>query len=316
MGAEPPILSTAESEATTEDGAGAVVGWRWEQTTSHVALYQGQHVVWQYNYGPSLNVPYFHPVATPNGRVLTWNRPPDHAWHHGLWFSWKYINGVNYWEHGREPGKPDGRTEWSDVQVETRDDDSATISMSLVYHPASDPQPVLREQRRIEISAPDASGEYHMDWTSTFTAGDRDVILDRTPPKEQSWGGYAGLSVRFAKELTDRKVMSSQGPVEFGAGNRHRSSNVAMDYSGQIDGQAVGLAFLDHPRNPRHPTPWYAIRSPVMSYINAALLNDEPLKLAATERMTLRYRLVIHPERWDAANLRTAHTQFQQQESP
>jgi len=22
----------------------------------------------------------------------------DHVWHLGYWFSWKYINGVNYWK--------------------------------------------------------------------------------------------------------------------------------------------------------------------------------------------------------------------------
>ena len=29
---------------------------------------------------------------------MTADRPPDHIWHHGLWFSWKFINKVNYWE--------------------------------------------------------------------------------------------------------------------------------------------------------------------------------------------------------------------------
>ena len=85
-----------------------------------------------------------------------------------------------------------------------------------------------------------------------------------------------------------------------------------MDYSGLIVGKAVGLAFIDHPQNPRHPTPWYAIRDPVMSYLNAALLTDEPLELEARKRMILRYRLIIHPNRWDAQRLQAAHTQFQQ----
>lgn len=289
---------------------------RWRQTNSSVALVHGDHVVWQFNYGPTLNTPFFHPVSTVDGRVLSWDRPPDHAWHHGLWFCWKFINGVNYWEHSGQTGKPEGRTEWSDVRVETRDDHSARISMALAYHPAGIDEVVLNEQRQIDISAPDANGLYRLDWMSKFTAGTSDVTLDRVPPKVQSWGGYAGLSIRFAKDLEERMATRSEGPAEFGEGGRHRSRAQAMDYNGLIDGKAVGLAFLDHPDNPRHPTPWYAIRDSVMSYINAALLTDEPLTLNAGEHMTLRYRLIVHPQRWDAARLRAAYADFQESENP
>lgn len=297
IGAEPPPL-------------------RWNESESSVALVRGQNVIWQFNYDSNLDVPFFHPVSTDGGRVLTWDRPPDHAWHHGLWFSWKYINGVNYWEHDRQTGEPAGRTRTTDVRVEARDDHSARISLTLAYHPAGEDEVVLSERRRIDITAPNSQGEYHLDWTADFTAGKREVELDRTPPKPQSWGGYAGLSVRFAKELSERQVTSDTGSVEFGLGDRHRSQATSMDYSGVIDGDVVGLAFLDHPDNPRHPTPWYVIRSSVTSYINAALLNDEPMTLEPDGRMTLRYRLIVHPRRWDAARLRTARASFWQSVIP
>ena len=83
-----------------------------------------------------------------------------------------------------------------------------------------------------------------------------------------------------------------------------------MDYSGVLDSVPVGLAMLDHPDNPRHPTPWYVIRGSVMGYINAALLNDEPMTLESGEHMTLRYRVIVHPHRWDAARLQTARESF------
>jgi hypothetical protein len=111
---------------------------------------------------------------------------------------------------------------------------------------------VLRERRKITVSAPDADGVYHIDWTATFTAGAKDVILDRTPPQEQSWGGYAGLSIRFAQGLTDREATGTDGVIAFGEGDRHRGRALGIDYSGLVDGQAAGLAFLDHPDNVRH----------------------------------------------------------------
>ncbi len=99
--------------------------------------------------------------------------------------------------------------------------------------------------------------------------------------------------------------------MTFGDGDRYRGRAPAIDYGGLIDGQSVGVAFLDHPSNPRHPTPWYLIRSPVTGYINAALLNDEPLTLESGKTLALRYRLVVHLGRWDAERLQAALADFQ-----
>ena len=298
-------------ESPAEDGS-----WSWQTTEHSVALMRDEHVVWKFHYAGDQDVPYFHPLATSSGQILSWNSPPDHAWHHGFWFSWKYLNKINYWELNRETGKPDGRTRWSNVLVKTHDDYSAEISMTLDYrpdvsdHPAASDQPVLEEQRLIEVSSPQGDGSYRIDWSSTFAAPSGDVLLDRTPPREQSWGGYAGLSIRFAKEFTERQATSSTGPVTFGAGDRHRSRAPAIDYSGLIDGQSVGVAFLDHPSNPRHPTPWYLIRSPIVGYINAALLNDEPMTLESGKTLALRYRLIVHLGRWDAERIQAAIADF------
>ena len=248
-----------------------------------------------------------------DGRVLSWNRPPDHSWHHGLWFSWKYINGVNYWEPAdRKAGTYAGRTLCSDVQTDTRPDGSARITLNIVYRNPQDVA-VLNEARTMEISAPDATGGYQMDWTATFTAGTEDVTLDRTPLATEkggrAWGGYAGLSLRFAKDLADREAISTEGRATF-VSDRARPRSVAADYNGRLGDDDVGVAMIDHPDNPRHPTPWYLIRGTPMSYMNAALLTYEPLVIPAGKSMTLRYRVIVHPERWEAARLEAEHKRF------
>ncbi|GAF86299.1 unnamed protein product, partial [marine sediment metagenome] len=104
--------------------------FRWDvQTGKSVALEHDGKTVWQFNHGADQPKPHFHPVALPDGRIVTWDRPPDHVWHHGLWFSWKYINGLNYWEPDRATGKPQGSTEWANVKVDTGPDQSARIEM-------------------------------------------------------------------------------------------------------------------------------------------------------------------------------------------
>ena len=89
-------------------------------------------------------MPYFHPLRTTDGRLMTWDRPPDHLWHHGLWFSWKFINKINYWELDAKTGRPAGRTSWSNIRIATGRDLKARIDMDLAYRPAGEDVPVLR----------------------------------------------------------------------------------------------------------------------------------------------------------------------------
>ncbi|WP_413431132.1 PmoA family protein [Crateriforma spongiae] len=281
--------------------------FQWQRTETTLSLNADDETVWKFCWGSDASKPYFHPIAV-GGRTLTWNQPADHIWHHGLWFSWKYINGVNYWELDRESGLPAGRTAWESPDVETHNDGSATIRMQLRYQQGDALVTVLTEDRKIHVSAPSADGSFTIDWQSTFRAT-IDVTLDRTPP-QKNYGGYAGLSVRFAKDLTNRNAIGVAGPLKFDDGNRHRGHGKAVDYQGTIDGTAVGLAVLDHPDNPRHPTPWYIVRSGQMGYINASLLHDSPLKMKKGEHLTFRYRLIAHLENWTDGQLRAACDQW------
>ena len=288
--------------------------WRWEsQAGKSLALIGPGGILWQFRYDQTLDTVYFHPLSTADGKTLTWDIPPDHIWHHGLWFSWKFINKVNYWEIDPKTGRPEGRTTWNNVKVIAREDFSAGVGMDLAYCPAAESDPVLTEKRTIEITQPDAEGGYSMDWTSVFTAV-RAIVLDRTPlpdePGGQSWGGYSGLSVRFAKDVAERQVTTSDGPIIGFQEDRYRGEHTAMDYSGLFDGRPAGIAFCDHPDNPRSPTPWYAIREAVMSFFTPAVICYGPMTLKPGQSMTLRYRVFIHPGRWDAGRLRAEYQRF------
>jgi hypothetical protein len=122
-------------------------------------------------------------------------------------------------------------------------------------------------------------------------------------PGGKVFSGYAGLSLRFAKDFTNAQVRATAdtGPT---SENRYRFS-AAADYSGQIRGQEQGVAMLDHADNLRHPTRWYAIVNPSQSFafLNAAWLQLQPFELPAREDLSLRYRVIVHPGRWDADRL-------------
>jgi hypothetical protein len=277
----------------------------WQRGQGSVALLKGKQTVWQFRYGKEEAKPAFHPLALPGGPVITCYRNEDHPWHRGMWFSWKLVNGLNYWEEDKA-GVSEGLTETNNVRIDTRRDFTARITMDMIYRPPNS-EPVLTEKRVLEVSAPDAQGVYHIDWMMTFTALDKDVFLDRTPipgePDGKGHGGYSGLAVRFARETTDIQVSTSDGPIAFTNGG-YRGKAIAADYSGTVDNKVVGIAFLDHPKNLNAPSPWWIIDNKKnMKYFNPSVLCFGPHTLKAGQGMTLRYRAIMHFGRWDAERL-------------
>ena len=282
-------------------------GYEWRKTDSSLALLNRDKVVWQLNFDKKEDKPYFHPVSLADGTELTWLRPADHRWHRALWFSWKFINGINYWEEDPKTGLSPGRTEVVEVKFWWRNDwladigvmrRSVDIEMMLNYHRPGE-KSVLTEKRLIAVSAPDVNGRYRIDWYSLFTADQKDVLLGRTPiPGEQGgkgWGGYAGLSVRMARATRGFQFVDSEGRKDKQA---HGKKARWVDFSGELpDGKEAGITIFDHPDNLRHPSPWYVEKG--MPYFSPAVLFDKPYKIKAKKSLTLWYRILIHPGRID-----------------
>lgn len=188
------------------------VNYSWLRTDTTFALLDDKEVVWQLNFSKKQDKPYFHPLRI-NGYDLTLERPADHPWHRGLWFSWKFINKVNYWEEDPEEGLSEGRSKIIKVGIAPGKDYSAIVNIKLEYAPDG-MEKVLSEQRILHISHPDAKGNYIIDWKLDFTAEDSLVIFDRTPPLKyggEVWGGYAGLGYRGAETLTEHVFTTSTG---------------------------------------------------------------------------------------------------------
>lgn len=276
-----------------------------EQGRTHWELRSGERVVWRLNFGPEYAKPCLHPLAFADGREATAMRPADHRWHTGLWFSWKYLNGVNYWEEDPKTGKAEGLTEVTAVQVRRRDR-QVTVDMGLAYH-KPDERPVLTEQRTLVMRDPDVRGDLVIDWTSVFTVRVPELKFDRTPPARQpggkGHGGYAGLSIRLNPALKKQGAFRADegGP---GAAKLFGARARWMDFSGPEHSDGAGVAIMDHPSNPRHPTCWYPNQD--YPFFSPALLFDEPLTLKEGQTFTLRYRLWVHnaavtPEALNAA---------------
>ncbi|MBI4580822.1 MAG: PmoA family protein, partial [Planctomycetes bacterium] len=280
--------------------ATAPPSYRWRRTDSTVALLDGDRIVWQFNYGKDLPKPYFNPLNLPDGTELVWLSPTDHPWHFALWFSWKEINGLNYWEQWNVPGQ--GRMGVTDAKATTNPDFSAQIDLAIAYHPDGKPV-VMTEKREITVGPPAADGSYRIDWASAFAAADQDAHLKGGT----AGGGYAGLSVRISKDSRDWQLLDSEnrrdvpgkGMAEHAHGQHARWTDFSLVST--ITGTTAGVAVFDHPGNLRYPSYWHDVimDQPKFGYFSPAPLWSEPYTLPAGKELILRYRVLVHPGRPD-----------------
>lgn len=273
--------------------------WEYKPGRS-LTLVTGGETQLAYHFGETTPKPYFHPLYTPERALLTAFQPSDHVWHRGLWFAWKYINGVNYWEESIGADGllvSEGKTLPSGADTFAVSQDGTAELRHALNYVAPDGRVTLREKRRIAVR-PQAGPELIIDVFHDFAVGNSDVTLEATPANEQTpWGGYAGLGIRAARDLTECRVVNNAGQVD---GDANGASAVWVAISGIADGgpqrdRMAGLALIDHPDNPRHPSPSYVYydRS-AFGYISPSLLRHEPMSLKAGETLRLAYRAVAH----------------------
>lgn len=297
--------------ATKESAEPPTLSWR--QTETSLALCKGEKTVWRLVANPKEPKSYFHPLASVDGEELTAFQPADHPWHHGMWFSWKFINGLNYWEENPKTHVSEGTTELTSATFKPAADFSAHAELSFSYHPPGQPA-VMTELRKLTITQPDADGRYRIDWTSEFTAGNAPVDLGRTPLANEEngkpYGGYAGLSARLVLQPDGWSIRTSEGKT--GAPASHGQNARWMDFSSP----GAGIAICDHPDNLRHPSPWYVHDSRPMSYFSPAVLFNKPLILDAEQSLKLRYRILIHSKPMSVEDIETDSRAFVKPANP
>jgi hypothetical protein len=294
-------------QAKTDEGEkseSAKLDFSWRQTSTSVALLNRGRVVWQHVHDRETGKPFMR-IGLLDGTELTRPWPfsdgypkRDHVWHKALWWSWKAIDGINYWEENQRGTDP------VDVKVTTHKDGSATIHMTVSYH-LPDKPPVVTEERVIRVGAPDVSGSYIIDWQTTFKpAGEKDVVFNQN--------SYGGLAIRMAAEFCGDvraeipawKFIKSEekGSTEKGAARWMAYRGVAQN------GNSAAIAMFSHPANPRYPALWQTRDH--YPYLNPSFTCKEDYTLRAGESLTLRYGVLVHQGEADLESLETAWKEF------
>ncbi len=277
------------------------------------------HQVWQdritvsassaasYRHARALPKPCFHPITTPRGHVITGFEMSDHLWHRGLWFAIKFINGDNFWEELAPFGVQESASE---PACELISSTCARVTHRLEWR--SDAAGVaLHETRALVVNPGDATsdGVGVIDWTSELHAT-RDLLLDRTP--YTTWGGYGGMTFRGSRELHDVNYLLPNGETVDEVIGRPHEWVVLQATMDAGHAQRVSIGMIDHPDNPRGPTPWYCRSGNGYTLMNAAFLFHAPMELAQGQSIRLRYRIAYRDGAWQAEEFARLADAFRQ----
>jgi len=268
--------------------------YSWDETDTTFTLLNHKEIVWQFNYNNRFQRPYFHPL-TVNNTVITCVSPPDHPWHLGLWFCWKYINHLNYWEYLTENRsaktgyKSEGTTEIVSKEIVRNPDFTADIRLRINYHPLNG-ETVLSEERNYHVSVPAKDGSYCIEENHLFKVLADSVILDRTPPAIRGGrvqGGYAGISIRFNQDFTS--------PVYRSSADSAQCKKCSWQYYGfeSLTGKRVGIKIEQDPQYTPETSTWYLINDPFVPfyYFSPAVIFDHPVVLKKGVHWILKYQI-------------------------
>ena len=262
--------------------------------------------------GPDITKPYLHPIRAANGKIVSrvWpmeekeGEAKDHPHHRGLWFTHGDVNGFDFWGNDVSQRKGPGGGKLGTVELASVDQTKSgkkegTIKATFNWKDPSG-KVLLKETKTITFHS-DAKLRI-IDYASTLTAVEKSHFGDT---KE----GF--FAIRLAAPLDGKhtgKMISAEGKVGEKLVWGKRSPWV--DYVGQLEGETLGVAILDHPSNLKHPTYWHSRDYGLFAaniFGEHDFYNDKTkdggMTLEPGKSWTFRYRVVVHPGDTEAAGI-------------
>ncbi|HEX9336317.1 MAG TPA: PmoA family protein [Pseudonocardiaceae bacterium] len=249
--------------------------------------------------------PYFHPLRTLAGEVVTGNRPHDHPWHKGLAMTASHVSGQNFWG-GVSWVTGEGYRDLPNVgtlrhrDFATLDDGAFTEHVDWITAAG---EHWIDETRTVTVRDIDPAGG---SWTLEFGTELRNVrgaALEFGSPTVfgRELAGYCGFFWRGPRSFTGGDVLASddrRGQAMMG------ERGTWLAFTGRHDETlaASTLLFLDHPSNADHPPHWF-VRTEPIPVVNPSLAFFEPTELADGDVLRLAYRVVVADGAWDAERI-------------
>lgn len=241
----------------------------------------GDQFFTSYRFEDDEKYPFFFPVNGPvSGGSVTSMRNGTYPHHSSLFFGCDRVNGGNYWQEGLERGRI---ISLGPQIVETGD--KAVITDECIWK-RPDAECPIKDKRVITISCP-RPDLYQLDF---------EVEMEMLIDVEILKTNHSLFSARIAEDLTVKQggaMVNSFG--DSGEKTTFGTPAPWMDFSGPRKTGYEGIAILQHPSSKWYPSKWftrdYGFMSPTPMYWPA---DDKSTKLAKGEKISLKYRVLVH----------------------
>jgi hypothetical protein len=264
-------------------------------------------------YGPDAPKPYLHPLRCASGKIVTRGFPMEKIpgesttdqHHRGVWLAYKDINGYDFWQNEFSyQNKNAGKVVTRSIDALTSGKDSGSFRGIFAWLAPSGE--AMLEENRAMIFRGDAK----------LRMIDVDINLKALVDATFGDSKDGAFSIRLAEPLTEKHsgvIVNSEGGRKMDEAWGKRASWV--DYSGELNGEKVGVVLFEHPDSFHHPSRWH-VRDYGLLAINPFGSNafdpQAPVSkftLAKGKSIRLRYRIVIHPA-MDTSQIEKLYRQF------
>lgn len=264
---------------------------------NHIAVTVGGKPFTCYKFDASQKYPYFWPVNGPaSGKSVTTETSQPYPHHHSLFFGCDRVNGGNYWQESNERGQIVSQ---GPKLIETSG--SRVVFTDECFWQQPGEKPIIRDLRRVTITAPNKDLRL-IDFEITMEPL-TDIRILKTNHSLFSARTVPELSVKSGGTLINAQGMTSEKGT-FGV------ASPWCDYFGTRDGVTEGIAIMQHPENRWFPSKWftrdYGFFSPTPMY----WFKDDRLDLPKGEKLTLRYRVVVHAGDTKTAGIQKIFTRY------
>ena len=261
--------------------------------------------------------PFLYPLLNSTGDHMTRRWPQeegpgeehDHPHHHALWYSHGDVNGIDLWSETEKAG----RTVHQKIVRSTSGAETGTLTTRNEWR-AKDDKVLGHDERTFRFHRPKAD-ERIIDFEITIHASAGDLTLGDTKEGTFAIRIAESMRVKQPKNQPGRgHLVNSRGQTD---GDVWGKRAEWADYHGPVNGRTAGIAIMDAPTNPRHPTWWHA-RDYGLFAANPFGLHDfekrekgaGELKIPAGGSLTFRYRVLIHPGDHRSAQIAQRYAEY------
>ena len=243
--------------------------------------------------------PYFHPLRTLKGNLVSGFRPHDHRWHHGLSMTCANLSGHNFW------GGPTYLRDEGYVQLDNNRKQIAEDfewEANDVFHLTQWENTKLIDDRTIKFYIGKDYWTLNLKFDLSNTT-DESLIWGSPTTQGRENAGYGGLFWRGPRDFIGGEIWMSDDRE--GADLMGQSSPW-LAYIGQHDGSDdfSTLIWVDDNNNPRHPTPWFVRNTTPMVCPYFAF--HQEYQQQPREVLRLDYRIIIADGKWNRERIEAA----------